>query len=162
MVLADALQKHLLIPDGFFDFVTFPGEGIHQVAVRALGDDVRHLLDPVAEVFKPQAVEQKVYVPGVVIPVIIDRVLFRGNNAFFLIIADQIRRNAKDSGHISDFVTQGHHHPVGSISQPGNRKKTTGRLLTRFLRILYLKIHESPIKIRKRIDFGIMPRFTIK
>jgi hypothetical protein len=123
VVLADALQEHLLIADVFFDLVAFPGEGFHQVAIRALGHDVRHLLDSVSEVFKPKAVEKEVYVPGVVVPVVVDRILFGRNNAFFLIVSDQIRRYAEDSGHISYFIAQDAVTPIGINHRSGRRKK---------------------------------------
>ena len=62
------------------------------------------LLNAEVEVFEPQAVDEEVDVPGLIVSVIVPGVLLRVDDALLLIVAQQICGDTQHPGHITDLV----------------------------------------------------------
>lgn len=106
-VIVNALQQSLLVGDVPLDFRILCFQMADQLIVIAIGDHLGDLVDGEAELFVPNAVQEKIDIPGVVISVVVALILMGRDNAFFLVITKNISRNTQYASHIADGIPHG-------------------------------------------------------
>ena len=81
----------------------------NEVPVVTVRHHIGHLRDAEAEMLEPEAVDEKIDVPGIIIPVVVVLVLLRPDHALFLVIPQQVRADPQDPGNVSDLVAHAQH-----------------------------------------------------
>ena len=107
------LCQKLISPGGLFNLCPLVRKALKQGVVCTLGLNAGNFVNAEAEIFVPEAVYEKVYIPCIIIAVAVALPLLRGYHSLFLVITDKVGGNAKYFCYISYFVT----HEITSISK---------------------------------------------